>query len=104
MFLLYFNVGKHSIGGLNMGQDVRKVEHLAFEAAEEVFSDSIIIRIAFTAHALVEADGNKGITETDGRILDTPVGMKYLLRRGPLTPYSHFKSLQDQLPESLQVS
>ena len=89
------NIDKYGIGGLFMGDKVRKIESLAFKAAKEVFGDGIVIGVAFAAHALAEVGGGEGGTETDGGVLNPTVRMKNEARSRLLTPYCHGKSVQD---------
>ena len=53
-----------------------QMDALAFEAAEEVFGNSVVEGVAFARHALPDAEFGEALPVRAGSVLDTAVGVE----------------------------
>ena len=67
------------------------MDALALEAAEEVFSDGVVIGIALAGHALADAKIGKPLAVSAGGVLDAAVGVEDETRSGSAAPDGHSK-------------
>lgn len=71
-----FKIGKYIVLCSCPCRVVLEVDQLAFEAAEEVLCNGVVIRIAAAGHALPDAVGFQTLPIGPGGILDAPVAVK----------------------------
>lgn len=91
------DVGKNGILSRRTGVKTMEMNEFTFEAAEEIFSNGIVVRVALTGHTLADMKLRQTLTKSVGSVLDAPVGMENqtLLRRFPAK--SHVESVKSKL-------
>lgn len=68
------------------------MDTFAFEAIKEVFSNSVVIRIALAGHALGDAKINETLAEGAGSVLDAAVRVENQASLGTAAVHSHVES------------
>lgn len=70
------NISKNSGLCFGSGPKMREMHEFAFEAAEEILSYGVVVRIAFAGHALEEMQFIQTIAVASGGVLDASVTME----------------------------
>lgn len=88
------DVGKNSISSPVESGELRKMQALAFKAAEEILRNGVIVMVTLTAHALAKTRTEKSGTKTRGGVLDATIGVKDEPGRGSLAADSHAQGVE----------
>jgi len=72
------------------------MNHFALEAAKEIFSDSVIVRITLAGHALVNTMLIKELSVHQRSVLDAAVAVEDETWRGAFPANRHFQSVCGQ--------
>ena len=91
-----FHVGEYVSLGAGPGGVVLEVDQLAFEAAEEIFCHSVVVRITLAGHALPDSIGLQALPECGRGVLDAPVTVKDEPLRRFVAAYRHVQGFQSQ--------
>ena len=72
------------------------MDQLTLEAAEEIFCHGVIIRVAFSGHALPDSKGFQPLPKGPGSVLDASVTVKDQAFGRLTTAYRDVQSCQSQ--------
>ena len=91
-----FEIGKDIVLCSCPCRIVLEVDQLTLEAAEEVFRNGVVIRVAAAGHALPDTIGFQAFPVGPGGILDTPVAVKNQTSGGFTPTIRHIQGCQRQ--------
>lgn len=91
-----FHVGECVSLGAGPGGVVLEVDQLAFEAAEEIFCHSVVVRITLAGYALPDSIGLQALPECGRGVMDAPVTVKDEPLRRFVAAYRHVQGFQSQ--------
>ena len=92
-----FQIEEDVVASGSSGRIQVQVDEFTFQAAEEIFSNGVIIGIASTGHALADTIGRQTVTKGLGGILHAAVTVEDETLRGLTAAVSHIQSGQRQL-------
>ena len=90
------DVRKDVVLSLGSGRVMPQVNKLGFQAAEEVFRNSIIIGIPLAGHALPDAKGGQAVSVVMGSVLYAPAAVKNEARPGLFPVNSDVQGIQGE--------
>ena len=76
------DVGENGILGVTPGAKMRQMDQLAFQTAQEVFRNSIVVWISLPGHALTNAAFDQFVPVSFGSILHASVTVKNQAAQG----------------------
>lgn len=76
------NVGEKSIGCLVEGGKLSKEQALAFETAEKILRNGVVIGVTLATHALAKTHVEESETKTRGGLRDAAIGVEDKSGRG----------------------
>lgn len=91
-----FYVGEYISLGAGPCGGVVEVDEFALEAAEEIFSNSVVVRVAFAGHALADAKCLQPLAIGRGSVLGASVTVEDESRFGALALHGHLQRSQGQ--------
>lgn len=90
------NVGKNGVLSLESCSKPTVMHQFALEAAEEIFSNSVVVRVAFAGHALADAKCLQPLAIGRGSVLGASVTVEDESRFGALALHGHLQRSQGQ--------